>query len=235
MKPHLALACTVLVTGCTGTTPLVKPELTAVGSGLGVTRTALPTSITTHPPAAENSLYGRRTRDLLTDVRAGDVGDTLTVVMEINDKAQFDNESKRERSSDANLDFGLFGSGRGFDGPAGSAELAANGNVGSTSNYKGTGAIDRSERLSLRIAAVVTEVLENGNLIISGSQEVRVNDEVRVLQVAGIVNPLDVSRANTVEYEKIAEARISYGGRGRQTEVQSPNWGQQLYDRVVPF
>jgi flagellar L-ring protein precursor FlgH len=71
--------------------------------------------------------------------------------------------------------------------------------------------------------------------VIAGNQEIRVNDEVRVLQLAGIVNPLDVTRANTVGYEKIAEARISYGGRGRQSEVQSPNWGQQIYDRVVPF
>ncbi len=82
---------------------------------------------------------------------------------------------------------------------------------------------------------IVTEVLANGNLVISGTQEIRVNAEVRVLQLQGIVNPLDVTRANTVSYEKIAEARISYGGRGRSSEVQSPNWGQQLYDRVVPF
>ena len=125
--------------------------------------------------------------------------------------------------------------GRGFDGPEGSAEAELNGGVGSTSRYRGTGAIDRSERLSLRVAAVVKEVLPNGNLFITGTQEIRVNAEVRVLQVAGIVNPLDVNRNNSVDYERIAEARISYGGRGRQSEIQSPNWGQQIYDRVVPF
>ena len=87
----------------------------------------------------------------------------------------------------------------------------------------------------MRVAAFVVEVLPNGYLVISGTQEIRVNSEVRVLQLAGIVNPLDISRANTVGYEKIAEARISYGGRGRSSEVQAPNWGQQIFDRVVPF
>lgn len=232
----ILLATAATLAGCNSTTPLVKPELSPVGSGLDVVRASLPaTQITVHPIADPSSLYGRNSRDLLTDVRASNVGDTLTVVIQIDDRAQFDNESQRERRADTDFNFNIFASGRGFDGPEGSAEADANTGVGSTSRYRGTGAIDRSERLSLRVAAVVTEVLPNGNIFIAGSQEIRVNDEVRVLQVAGIVNPLDVSRANTVEYERIAEARISYGGRGRQSEIQSPNWGQQIYDRVVPF
>lgn len=224
----------VVVAGCS-TTPLVQPELTPVGSGLAAQRVPMAAVVEIAALGDPTSLYGRRTRELLTDVRAGNVGDTLTVVIEIDDKAEFDNEFERERSSDAGLDFGLDISGRGFDGPGGSAEAELAGGVGSTSRYRGTGAIDRSEKLRLRVAAVVKEVLPNGNIFISGSQEIRVNDEVRVLTVAGIVNPLDVTRANTVDYERIAEARISYGGRGRQSEVQSPNWGQQIYDRVVPF
>jgi flagellar L-ring protein precursor FlgH len=85
------------------------------------------------------------------------------------------------------------------------------------------------------VAAIVTEVLPNGNLLISGSQEVRVNFEMRIVNIAGIVRPRDISTRNTIFYEKIAEARISYGGRGRVTEVQQPRWGQQLYDNVTPF
>jgi flagellar L-ring protein precursor FlgH len=229
-----ALAALILA-GC-NTTPLVRPELSPVGSGLAVTRTALPATVPVHPQSmTPGSLYGRRARDLLTDVRAGDVGDTLTVVIMIDDKAEFDNESERSRASSADANLNIFGSGQGFDGPGGEAELEGGGKLGSSSKYKGAGAIDRSEKLSLLVAAVVTEVLENGNLVISGSQEVRVNDEIRVLEVRGFVNPLDVTRENTVDYQKIAEARISYGGRGRQSEIQSPNWGQQIYDRVVPF
>jgi len=85
------------------------------------------------------------------------------------------------------------------------------------------------------VAAIVNEVLPNGNVVISGSQEVRVNFEVRVLNIAGIVRPRDISPKNTISYDKIAEARVSYGGRGRLMEVQQPAYGQQLYDIVTPF
>ena len=87
----------------------------------------------------------------------------------------------------------------------------------------------------MNVAAVVTDVLPNGNLVVSGSQEVRVNYELRVLNVAGIIRPLDISKTNTISYDKIAEARISYGGRGRIMEVQQPGWGQQLWDRIKPM
>ncbi|MCF3932467.1 flagellar basal body L-ring protein FlgH [Acuticoccus sp. M5D2P5] len=235
-RPLLAvgLACAT-VAGCAEGQPLGTPALSPIGEGLIVTRTALPVTIPEPGFGNPTSLYGRRNRDLLTDVRARNVGDTLTVVIEIDDKAEFDNESKRERQADTDFDIGLFGSARGFDGPENSGELAGNLGIGSSSRYRGTGGIDRSEKLNLRVAVVVTEVMANGNLLISGTQEIRVNDEIRVLKLAGLVNPLDVSQHNIVGYEKIAEARISYGGRGRQSEIQSPNWGQQIYDKVVPF
>jgi flagellar L-ring protein precursor FlgH len=104
-----------------------------------------------------------------------------------------------------------------------------------TPSPTGEGTTERSEKLVLLVAAVVTGVLENGNLLISGSQEVRVNHEIRILNVAGIVRPYDVDAKNMISYEKIAEARISYGGRGRLTEVQQPPWGQQVMDIVSPI
>ena len=105
----------------------------------------------------------------------------------------------------------------------------------STSSTQGQGNIDRQEQIQVSVAAVVTEVMPNGNLVISGSQEVRVNYELRQLTVAGIVRPTDISRANTVSYDRVAEARISYGGRGRLSEVQQPSWGQELWDSLKPY
>jgi flagellar L-ring protein precursor FlgH len=106
---------------------------------------------------------------------------------------------------------------------------------GSDTSTDGKGKIDRSETLKLMVAAVVTGILENGNLVISGSQEVRVNQEIRILNVAGIVRPQDVNSDNQISYEKIAEARISYGGRGRLMEVQQPPRGQQAVDLFSPL
>lgn len=234
MKRRLSLLAVAALAGCAEGQPLGVPALTPIGEGLTVTRTAIPTAVPLSM-SDPSSLYGRRNRDLLTDVRAGNVGDVVTVLIEIDDEAQFDNESERERQADTSADFTIGVFGQGFDGPSGEANAEGDLGIGSSSRYRGKGNIDRSESVRLRVAVVVTEVLPNGNLIVSGTQEIRVNAEVRVLQLAGIVNPLDITRNNTVSYEKIAEARISYGGRGRSSEVQSPNWGQQIYDRVVPF
>ena len=108
-------------------------------------------------------------------------------------------------------------------------------NISSTSESSGKGTIDRSEKIQLSVAAVVTDVLPNGNLVINGSQEVRVNFELRQLTVAGIARPTDITRTNMVSYDRLAEARISYGGRGRVSEVQQPSWGHQIYDTLRPF
>ena len=107
--------------------------------------------------------------------------------------------------------------------------------MSSSSSSQGQGNIDRSEQIQVSVAAVVTRVLANGNLMISGTQEVRVNYELRVLTIAGIVRPSDIGAENTINYERIAEARISYGGRGRVSEVQQPAYGQQILDQVLPF
>lgn len=215
--------------------PLGAPTFSAVGDGLTVTRTAIPTAVPLSLAGNPNSIYGRQGRKLLTDVRAGDVGDVVTVVVALNDLAEFENETDREKRADTVFDFDIAAEGQGFDGPPGAANATGNLGVGSTSRFRGSGTIDRSERLRLRFAAIVTEVLPNGYLVIAGKQEIRVNAEMRILELAGIVNPLDVTRDNTVDYARIAEARISYGGRGVASEIQAPNWGQRVYDRVVPF
>jgi len=229
---HFILALACILGGCAGDVRDFnrEPHLTAIGSGLrGVetsTREAFPA------PARQRgaSLFEEGHSDLFKDPRAARVGDVLTVNISMNDKAVLGNASDRKQESKAHNEFDwTFGLKAYSIGSSGSA------NTKSESSAKGQGNIDRSEKIQFSVAAVVTDVLDNGNLVIAGSQEMRVNFELRLIELAGIVRPRDIMRDNTIAYDKIAEARISYGGRGRITEVQQPGWGQQLYDRLKPF
>ena len=210
----------------------VPPTLSPVGTGLAANpRSAYHYPKAPPPPVSRNSLWDDRQSNLFTDARALAVGDVMTVFISINDRAKFVNESQRTRQ--ASRDLGLSGE---YDWNGTSVGAASAGfDVGSNSRHTGTGETTRSENLRLSVAAIVTDVLPNGNLIISGTQEVRVNAELRQLTIAGIVRPADIGANNTIFYERIAEARISYGGRGRLTEVQQPPYGQQILDQVLPF
>lgn len=234
MPKHHAAVALMLATslgGCTAMKDLGRePQMTSVGTGLAVPRAPLPGNFPTWNGHAYHSSWGQSGQALFQDPRATNVGDIVTVIISINDQAKFDNTSERRRASNANLGLDLS-----FSTPSHSTSLTGDGAATSNSRSKGEGKIDRSEKLRLSIAGVVTEVLPNGNLMVSGSQEVRVNYELRVLHIAGIVRPRDISRNNTIAYEKIAEARVSYGGRGRLMEVQQPAIGHQIYDNLTPF
>ncbi len=187
-------------------------------------------------PQTPGSLYARRA-GLFTDLRARTEGDILTVLIDIDDEAQLDNATRRSRSGDAELGIG------GFFGLGGVLSRALDDSfepqnavgVNSSSRSTGEGAVARRETINLKVAVVVKERLSNGNLLVSGRQQIGVNGEVRELLVAGVVRPADIGPANTVEYEKIAEARLAYGGTGVLTAIQDPRWGQKTYDAVVPF
>jgi flagellar L-ring protein precursor FlgH len=231
----LGLAACQTSAGSGAGNPLTSPRLSPIGQGLSVAREPLPASFTAPERHTTGSLWGQNNQGLFHDLRAKKLGDVLTVIIDINDKAQFDNASGRSREAGskgslaAALGFG------GFGAADRSGKLSGSMDGSASTHSKGQGTIDRSEKLHLSVAAVVSEVLPDGNLLVSGSQEVRVNYEVRVLNVAGIVRTLDISADNTIAYDKIAEARVSYGGRGRISEVQQPAWGQRLYDAVAPF
>lgn len=214
-----------------------EPALTPVGAGLKPNRVAeLSDTPPPMPPKRGNSLWTDASTDLFRDPRAARVGDVVTVKISIKDKASIDNSTQRSRDSKNNL---ALSNSWDLNYGNGNFKAAAEGKVGSDiasgTSTKGAGNISRSESIELLVAAVVSEVLPNGNLVVSGTQEVRVNQEVRVLNVAGVLRPRDIATDNTVGYDKIAEARISYGGRGRVTEVQQPAWGQQLIDLFAPF
>lgn len=223
-------AAALALAGCTSsiTEIGVAPYMSPVGTGIEpavVAAEARPA-----PPPRRFSLWSDRQSRLFTDKRALSIGDILTVAISINDRAQFKNQSDRKRDSSRSL--GLGGS-LSSGGVSGSMDFG--GEVSSGTSTAGSGQTLRSESIDLLVAAVVTDVLPNGNLVIAGSQEVRVNAELRILTIAGIVRPSDIGAENTISYDRIAEARISYGGRGRLTEVQQPPYGQQILDTVLPF
>jgi len=176
---------------------------------------------------AKNSLYRADAINFYRDPRATKPGDVLTVLISINDRANLNNKSDVKRNSQSGL--GISG-GWGWLKPFG-GDASAN----KSTSAKGDGKVERREDIHLSVAAIVSDVLPNGNLIISGSQEVRVNYEMRVLNISGVVRPRDIAGNNTIDYDKIAEARISYGGRGRLSEIQQPPYGQQLLNHISPF
>ncbi len=186
---------------------------------------------------AQASLWNHGPDSLLGDRRATGLGDILTVVVSIDEQAQMDNSTEIERQAQEEVSVPAFlGVGtlaqRILPGGAGLDQAI---NVSSSSSTEGDGRILRRERITLRVAATVRRVLPNGYLLIAGSQEVRVNNELRDLQVTGIIRTQDITRTNEITYDKIAEARITYGGRGVASSVQDQRYGQKILDKIIPF
>jgi len=197
----------------------------------------LPMEAANRTPLQEASLWSVTRRSLLGDRRAARRGDILTVVIEIDEEAEIFNATSRSRNGSESLSVpDLFGLPQRIDErlPEGASTDPAVG-IDSSSSSGGDGSVSRSEELTLRVAATVTDVLPNGVLQISGSQEVRVNFELRELLISGFVRPEDISRKNEISHDKIAAARVSYGGRGQITDVQQPRIGQQVLDAILPF
>ncbi|MBI1417340.1 MAG: flagellar basal body L-ring protein FlgH [Limimaricola sp.] len=241
MRLTMLMSCAVLA-GCSGlahvgrapdlTPPLASAEHTAMIMG------GLPGTLD-QPQVARDaaSLWAGDRGSLLGDRRAVHKGDILTVVIQIDDKAEMSNTTDRARSASHQMGLPqLFGLPQRLNEvlPAGASTDPAV-QVSSSSNASGNGSVRRNEKLTLRIAATVVDVLPNGVLQIQGSQEVRVNFELRELLVSGFVRPDDISRQNEVGYDKIASARISYGGRGQISDMQQPRYGQQIAEQVLPF
>jgi len=189
------------------------------------------------PPLQNNSLWRQGSRTFLRDQRAAAVGDLVTVLVSIQDEADIANSTNRNRDNSESMGIpnllGLESSfGRLF--PSGFDPSRAV-SASSASDVAGAGTLKRSEQINLRVAATVSQVLPNGNLVVVGRQQVRVNQELRDLQVGGIIRPQDIGSDNTVRHDRLAEARIAYGGRGTISDVQRPRYGQELLDILLPF
>jgi len=209
-------------------TPVAAPDSQAV---------SMPMPAPTPEIRQKNSLWSSNRQTFFEDQRANEVGDILTVLVNIDDEAELENETERTRNSSENAGLDNF---LGYETALGDVlpESVSNSDlvgVDADSTHTGEGSIEREEEVTVQMAATVTQILPNGNMVIYGRQEVRVNFENRILQIAGVIRPEDISTGNTISHEQIAEARISYGGEGQITDVQQPRYGQQVYDILFPF
>jgi flagellar L-ring protein precursor FlgH len=237
----IALLALAPLAACSTVTEAVRgPELAPVGYPAALVPISQPmvSARDNGPqPASANSLWRTGARAFFNDQRAGRVGDILTVQIDIDDSAKTNNATSSARTSGASMGVPHF---LGLETSLGKIlpgafDPAAMVETNSANSNAGSGSVNRQEKINLTIAAVVTGILPNGNMVIQGTQEVRTNAEVRQLTVAGIVRPEDISSANTIRHTQIAEARISYGGRGDISRVQKTPSGQSLVERFSPF
>jgi flagellar L-ring protein precursor FlgH len=234
-KYALPLLASAALAGCgTIRDHMSDPKLSPVATPMRHIATILP------PPQeqyAPNSLWRAGARTFFNDQRASRVGDILTVKIQIDDNAQLSNSTQRSRKSSSDLGApNLLGLetklSKFLPSAVNPASLVKT--TGDTST-QGQGQLARAEKVVLTVAAVITQILPNGNLVIDGSQQVLINSEMRNLTVAGVIRPEDISSDNTILHTQIAEARISYGGQGVLTTVQKPGWGQRVFDAVTPW
>ncbi len=217
------------------------PQLAAVGTPEALTgggQHSVPyPAPAAYEAGAPNSLWRTGSRSFFNDQRASRIGDILTVDIEIDDKAELSNSSNRSRSSSTSAGVSNFFGLERTVGQLFNNAFDPENMIGAEaeSDQNGTGAINREEKIELTVAAVIVDRLPNGNLVIAGRQEVRINGELRELTVSGIIRPEDVTSDNRINHTQIAEARISYGGRGTISAVQRPNWGQRLGDAITPW
>ncbi|NQV83382.1 MAG: flagellar basal body L-ring protein FlgH [Rhodospirillales bacterium] len=224
-------------------------KLSEVGDGPQLTKITNPVARPSYRPVSlpmpapeiaednPNSLWRAGARAFFKDHRAKNIGDIVTVKLSLDDSAVFNNKTERDRDDSEDTDVtNLLGLEAEFakvlPEAITPAAVLSTGNKHSTS---GDGTIDRSEVLSLTFAAVVTQILPNGSLVVVGRQEIKVNSEIRELMVTGVIRPSDIDSDNTIADENIAEMRVAYGGSGTLSQLQQPRWGMQIWDIILPF
>lgn len=227
--------------GCAGLdSAIASPQLTPISNPAtvaGSQRVSMPLPAPVYEPQAANALWRAGARSFFDDQRASKIGDILTVNISIQDSAQVNNSTARSRTSSTEDGISAL---LGLEDTItralpGSPSLNPAVGFDSSSTSNGQGSVNRQESVNLTIAAVITDRLANGNLVIGGSQEVKINNELRELLISGVIRPEDVAADNTIAHTKIAEARISYGGRGDISNAQRDRYGKLIYDQIAPF
>ena len=234
LSPNLLGGCSSMNEAINGPqmSPISNPATVA-----GSQRVSMPLPAPQTEAAGANSLWRSGAKSFFGDQRASQIGDILTVNIEIADSAQVNNSTQRSRSGNEEAGIQAL---LGFETNIqkvlpGAPSLDPAVSFDSSSASAGSGTVNRAETVSLTVAAVITDRLPNGNLVIGGSQEVRINNELRQLLVSGVIRPEDIAADNTIDHSKIAEARISYGGKGDISNLQRPRYGARVYEKVAPF
>jgi len=246
LKKLTVLGLTVASLSACNTTSRISeigagPELTEITNPTVMPKyrpVSMPMPAASVPQVNPNSLWRNGSKAFFKDDRAKAVGDILTVNLSLNDSASLANNTTRARKDRETADVTAL---LGYQTklaknnlPAGFDPTAA-ANFGNAHSTSGDGTIARSEKVALTFAAVVTQMLPNGAMVIMGRQEVLVNSEMRELLVTGVIRADDIESDNTIVHTKIAEMRVAYGGSGTLTGLQQPRWGTQLWDILFPF
>lgn len=237
-KILLTLGAACLLAGCTTYGRLSElgsnPKLSPITNPAQKQPISVPMPQPPAEPRGANSLWQPGARSFFHDPRASRVGDILTVSISVADAAKISNTTSRSRTNSEGASMAnMFGLERYL--PSSHMDPSSLVKMGSDTSNVGGGSVDRSEKINLTLAALVTQVLPNGNMVIAGHQQMRVNGELRDLQVSGIVRTEDITSANMIDLTQIAEARISYGGRGTVSDMQQPRLGSQLFDILMPW
>ena len=241
-RPILLATCALMLAGCGTLQKLSElgrpPEMsksTDPTKDPGYRPMSMPMPKPHEAPNEANALWRSGSRAFFKDQRAAQVGDIVTVVVSMTDSAKLNNVTTLTRTSGEQAgipDFAGLTSRLGATSVIDPSKLIS---LSSSNNNSGNGQIQRGEAVTLRLAGVITQVLPNGNLVVAARQEFVVNSELRELRVAGVIRPQDIASDNTVLHDRMAEARIQYGGRGQMTDLQTTRWGQQLMDILLPF
>lgn len=242
----LLLPLALALTGCAST----LDRLDAVGKPPAMTNVENPTTKPDYRPLSwpmpeeprptvqhANSLWQPGSRAFFRDQRAGRVGDIMRVKVEIDDRAELNNQTRnaRDNSDDVGIPSVLGVQKKLFGALPGTVDPSNLISTNSTSDMNATARMKREEKLTTMVPATVTQILPNGNMVISGKQEIRINFEIREVAVDGVVRPQDINSDNTIDSTQVAEARIIYGGRGQITDKQQPRWGSQVIEAIAPF
>jgi flagellar L-ring protein precursor FlgH len=182
-----------------------------------------------HAQSRPGSIYdpSRGPIGLVQDKTARRVGDLVTVI--VFEEADISSEDSADSTKATNLNYELAN----FDLKADAFDVLPGLAANSSDSFSGSAQIDKRDTFEARVTAMVVDVLPNGNLVLNGRREIRVENQTKLIEFSGVVRKFDVTSANTVSSSMVADARISYVGSGPSTKAtQRRGFGAWIHDAL---